>query len=84
MMCTSKPRDPTRSHSEGHVTFMFTNNASHLRRSYGTRVKSASAIFGVVKRFVGDMGNMGVPRAVRTDNGAEYTITVTTSESAAS
>ena len=41
-----------------------------LQRPYGTQDKSASAILGVVQRFVADMG---VPRAFRTDNGAEYT-----------
>ena len=38
--------------------------------AYGTRDKSASAILGVVQRFVADMG---LPRAFRTDNGTEYT-----------
>ena len=49
---------------------MFVDNASRFQRLYGTRDKSASALLGVVKRFVADMG---VPRASRTDNGAEYT-----------
>ena len=49
---------------------MFVDSASRLQRPYGTRDKSASAILGVVKRFVADMG---VPRAFRTDNGAKYT-----------
>ena len=49
---------------------MFVDSASHCQRQYGTRDKSASAILGVVKRLVADMG---VPRAFGTDNGTEYT-----------
>ena len=49
---------------------MFVDSASRFQRPYGTRDKSASAILGVVQRFVADMG---VPRAFRTDKGAEYT-----------
>ena len=49
---------------------MFVDSASRFQRPYGTRDKSASAILGVVQRFVADMG---VPRAFRTDNGTEYT-----------
>ena len=49
---------------------MLVDSASRFQRPYGTRDKSASAIFGVVQRFVAEMG---VPRAFRTDNGAEYT-----------
>ena len=49
---------------------MFVNSASGFQRPYGTRDKSASAILGVVQRFVADMG---VPRAFRTDNDAKYT-----------
>ena len=49
---------------------MFVDSASRFQRPYGTRDKSASAILGVLQRFVADMG---VPRAFRTDNGAEYT-----------
>ena len=49
---------------------MFVDSASCFQRPYGTRDKSASAILGVVQRFVADMG---VPRAFRTDNGTEYT-----------
>ena len=49
---------------------MFVDSAPCFQRPYGTRDKSASAILGVVKRFVADMG---VPRAFRTDNGTEYT-----------
>ena len=49
---------------------MFVDSASRFQRPYGTRDKSASAIFGVVQRFVADMG---VPRVFRTDNGAKYT-----------
>ena len=49
---------------------MFVDSASRFQRPYGTRDKSASAIFGVVQRFVADTG---VPRAFRADNGAEYT-----------
>ena len=45
-------------------------SASRFQRPYETRDKSASAILGVVQRFVADMR---VPRAFRTDNGAEYT-----------
>ena len=48
---------------------MFVDSASRFQRPQGAREKSASAILGVVKRFVADMG---VPRAFRTDNGAEY------------
>ena len=49
---------------------MFVDSASRFQRPYGTRDKSASAILGIVQRFVADMG---VPRAFRTDNGTEYT-----------
>ena len=49
---------------------MFVDSASRFQHPYGTRDKSASAILGVVQRFVADMG---VPRAFRTDNGTEYT-----------
>ena len=49
---------------------MFVDSASRFQRLYGTRDKSASAILGVVQWFVVDMG---VPRAFRTDNVAEYT-----------
>ena len=49
---------------------MFVHSTSRFQRPYGTRDKSASAILGVGKRFV---ANMGVARAFRTDNGAEYT-----------
>ena len=49
---------------------MFVDSASRFQRPYGTRDKSASAILGVVQRFVADMG---VLRAFRTENGAEYT-----------
>ena len=49
---------------------VFVDSASSFQRPYGTRDKSASAILGVVKRFVADMG---APRAFRTDNGADYT-----------
>ena len=48
---------------------MFVDSASRLQRSYGTRDKSAATILAVVKRFIADMG---VPRAFRSDNGAEY------------
>ena len=49
---------------------MFVDSASHFQHPYGTRDKNAPVILGVVKRFVADMG---IPRAFRTDNGAEYT-----------
>ena len=49
---------------------MFVDSASRFQRPYGTRDKSASAILGVLQRFV---ANIGVPRAFRTDNGTEYT-----------
>ena len=49
---------------------MFVDSASRFQRPYGTRDKRACAILGLVHRFVADMG---VPRAFRTDNGAEYT-----------
>ena len=49
---------------------MFVDSASRFQRPYETRDKSASAILGVVQRFVADMG---VPRAFRKDNGTEYT-----------
>ena len=49
---------------------MFVDSASRFQRPYGTRDKSAFAILGMVQRFVADMG---VSRAFRTDNGAEYT-----------
>ena len=41
---------------------MSVDSASRVQRPYGTRDKSASAILGVVQRFVADMG---VPRAFR-------------------
>ena len=46
------------------------DSASRFQRPYGARDKSASAILSLAKRFVADMG---VPRAFRTNNGAEYT-----------
>ena len=49
---------------------MFVDSASCFQRPYGARDKSASAILGGAKHFVADIG---VPRAFRTDNGAEYT-----------
>ncbi|CAN0004374.1 unnamed protein product, partial [Ascophyllum nodosum] len=49
---------------------MFVDRASRLQRPYGTRDKSATAILTVVKQFVADIG---IPRAFRSDNGAEYT-----------
>ena len=49
---------------------MFVVSALCFQRPYEARDKSPSAILGVVKRFVADMG---VPRAFRTNNGAEYT-----------
>ena len=49
---------------------MFVDSASRFQSRYGTRDENASAILGVVQRFVADMG---VPRAFRTDNGADYT-----------
>ena len=48
---------------------IFVDKAFRFQRPYGARDKSASAILGVAKRFVADMG---VPRAFTTDNGAEY------------
>ena len=50
---------------------MFVDSASRFQRPYGSRDKSASAILGVVKRFEADKG---IPRAFRTDNGTEFTI----------
>ena len=49
---------------------MFVDSASRFQRPYGTQDKSASAIFGVVQRFVADMR---VLRVFRTDNEADYT-----------
>ena len=49
---------------------VFVYSASRFQRPYGTRDKSASAILGVVQRFLVDMG---VPRAFRTDDGTEFT-----------
>ena len=49
---------------------MLVDSAFRFQRPYGTWDKSASAILGVVQRFV---AAMGVPRAFRSDNGAEYT-----------
>ena len=49
---------------------MFVDSASRLQRPYGNRDKSASDILVVVKRSI---AYMGVPRAFRSDNGAEYT-----------
>ena len=48
---------------------MLGRGALRLKRPYGAREKSASAILTVVKRFVADMG---IPRDFRTDNGTEY------------
>ena len=48
---------------------MFVDSASRFQRAYGTRDRSASAILGVVQRFVADKV---LPRAFRMDNGAEY------------
>ena len=48
----------------------FVDSASRFQRPRGARDKSASTILGVVTRFVADIG---LPRAFRTDNGAEYT-----------
>ena len=50
---------------------MFIDSAYRFQCLCGTRDKSAAVILGVVQRFVAEMG---VPRAFRTDNGAEYTI----------
>ena len=47
---------------------MFVDSASRSHHPYGARDKSASAILGVAKRYVADMG---VPRAFRTDNGPD-------------
>ena len=49
---------------------MFVDSAPRLQHPCGAREKSASAILGVVKRFVTDIR---VSRAFRTDYGAEYT-----------
>ena len=49
---------------------IFVDSASHFQRPSGTQDRSASAIPGVVQRFVADMG---VPRKFRTDNGTEDT-----------
>ena len=49
---------------------MFVDSASRLQHPYGTCDKSATAIVTIVKHFIADMG---VPRAFRSDNGAEYT-----------
>ena len=49
---------------------VFVDSASRFQRPYRTWDKGASAILGVVQRFVADMG---LPRAFRTDNGTEYT-----------
>ena len=48
---------------------IFVDSAWRLQRPYSVREKSAAAVPSVVKRFVADMG---VPRAFRTDNGTEY------------
>ena len=48
---------------------MFVESTSRLQRPYGARDKNASTILRMVIRFVADMR---VPRAFRTDNGAEY------------
>ena len=49
---------------------IFVVSAFCFQSPYGIRDKSASAILGVVQRFVADMG---VPREFKTDSGAEYT-----------
>ena len=48
---------------------IFVDSAPRPQRPYGVGVKSAAAIFSVVKRFVADMG---VQRAFCTDNGTEH------------
>ena len=48
---------------------MFVDSASCFQRPYGARDKSTSAILGVVKRVVVDIG---VPPIFTTDHGAEY------------
>ena len=45
------------------------DSASRLQRPYDTRDNSAAAILAVAKRFIADMG---VPRAFRSDKGAQY------------
>ena len=49
---------------------IFVDSASRLHRPYNNRDNSTAAILAVVKRFIADMG---VPRAFRSDNRAEYT-----------
>ena len=49
---------------------MFVDDASRLQRPYRARDKSSPAILAVVKRFVGDMG---VSRAFRANNGSQFT-----------
>ena len=49
---------------------MFVDSASRLQHPYGMRDKRAAAILAVVKRLIAEMG---VPRAFRSDNGADYT-----------
>ena len=67
-ICTAGPF-PTSLGGSRYVV-MFVDSASRLQRPYRTRDKSAAAILAVVNRFIADIG---VPRALRSDNGAEYT-----------
>ena len=49
---------------------LFIDSASRLPCPCGTRDKCVSTILGVVESFVADVG---IPCAIRTDSGAEYT-----------
>ena len=49
---------------------MFVDSTSRLKRPHGIHDKSAATILAVLKRFIAEIG---VTRALRRDNGAEYT-----------
>ena len=67
---TRRHRGPFLGISRGsRYVVMCVDSTSRLQRPHGTRDKSATAILAVVKRFIADMK---VPRAFRSDNGAEY------------
>ena len=64
-------REPLQESLEGsRYVVMFGDSATRFQRPSGARDRSASVILVVVKRFIADMR---VPRAFKTENGAEYT-----------
>ena len=65
---TAKPFQESLAGSQ--YVVMFVDNASRYQHPYEARDNCASAVLGAMKRFV---AHLGVPRAFRTDDGAEYT-----------